>query len=141
METRHSVYRNQHKDCIFEFKCNVYSRRNASSGADVREQPRRTWPGSTPSRSRIVRRTRRVPAKIRKNATLPTISSRVSSLFQEAHDHEAEKRLTKLRHAQHQLKKCLADEDYAGAAAAQEHIAALKEDFLAVDIKADLWEY
>jgi protein-arginine kinase activator protein McsA len=44
----------------------------------------------------------------------------------EKEDEEEEKRQAELRRAQDQLKKCLEDEDYTGAAAAKQNIAALR---------------
>jgi len=63
-------------------------------------------------------------------ATGPTVTSATlarsaSAKRVEKEDEEEEKRQAELRRAQDQLKKCLEDEDYTGAAAVKENIAAL----------------
>ena len=63
-------------------------------------------------------------------ATGPTVTSATlargaAAKRVEKEDEEEEKRQTELRRAQDQLKKCLEDEDYTGAAAVKENIAAL----------------
>jgi hypothetical protein len=63
-------------------------------------------------------------------ATGPTVTSGTlargaAAKCVEKDDEEEEKRQAELRRVQDQLKKCLEDEDYTGAAAVKEHIAAL----------------
>ena len=57
--------------------------------------------------------------------TSATLARSASAKRVEKADEEEEKRQAELRRAQDQLKKCLEDEDYTGAAAVKENIAAL----------------